>query len=133
MKVSKEKSTMSEINVTPFVDVMLVLLIIFMVTAPMMKQGLDIDLPKTKGDALERQERYTITINKGGELFLNTKEVTKEELVSKMASISKINPDVYIEADKDVPYGTAIDVMSEIKASGIEKIGIITEPKTSNE
>lgn len=111
---------------------MLVLLIIFMVTAPLMKQGLDIELPATKGKALnQEEERFTVTIKNDGSLFLNAKAVTLEELVTKLTAISKVNPDVYLEADKTVPYGRVVQIMAEIKAAGIEKLGMVTEPESS--
>ncbi|WP_444549171.1 protein TolR [Candidatus Magnetomonas plexicatena] len=131
MKVEKNRSALSEINVTPLVDVMLVLLVIFMVTAPMMKQGMDIELPKTKGSSLPNQERFTVTIKKDGVLYLNTEKMTEEALINKLKSVSTINPDVYLEADKTVPYGRVAELMAEIKAAGIEKLGLVTEPKVN--
>ncbi|MCI4624651.1 MAG: protein TolR [Candidatus Magnetoovum sp. WYHC-5] len=130
MKIQKDRAVLSEINVTPFVDVMLVLLIIFMVTAPLMKQGLDIDLPKTEGTALESdQDRFTITVKKDGSLYLNETLMSDEDLKSKLEAISKKNPEVYLEADENVPYGKVAEVMAEINSVGIIKVGMVTHPK----
>jgi biopolymer transport protein TolR len=131
MKPSRNRAVLSEINVTPFVDVMLVLLIIFMVTAPLLQQGVDVNLPKAKGKDLPPEERVSIVIKKGGAIFLNDTSLTMDELTKKLAALSKLNPNVYLKADKDVPYGLVVEVMGEIKEAGIEKLGMITEPKAS--
>jgi biopolymer transport protein TolR len=131
MKITRKRTAMSEINVTPMVDVMLVLLIIFMVTAPLMQQGLDVNLPKAKGKDLPPEERVTIVIKKGGSLFLNEQPISRTDMVSKLTAISKRNPNVFLKADKDVSYGTVIEIMGDIKETGIEKLGMVTEPKLS--
>jgi|SRR5208283_2932204 len=131
MTPSRNRSVMSEINVTPLVDVMLVLLIIFMVTAPLLQQGVDVNLPQAKGKNLPPEERLSIVIKKGGEIFLNDNHVSMAELSKKLAAISKLNPNVFLKADKDVPYGLVVEVMGEVKEAGIEKLGMITEPKIS--
>ncbi|BCB95124.1 protein TolR [Dissulfurispira thermophila] len=128
-KTSRHKAVMSEINVTPLVDVMLVLLIIFMVTAPLLQQGVDVNLPKAKGKDLPPEERVTIVIKKGGNIFMNDNPVSMNDMVKKLSAISKLNPNVFLKADKDVPYGLVVEVMGEIKEAGIEKLGMITEPK----
>lgn len=126
---TKHRTVLSEINVVPLVDVMLVLLIIFMATAPLLQQGIDVNLPKAKGKDLPTEERVTIVIKKGGMLYMNDNSVSMNEMVKKLSSISKLNPNVFLKADKDVPYGLVAEVMGEIKAAGIEKLGMITEPK----
>lgn len=131
MKIKRHRTALSEINVTPLVDVMLVLLIIFMVTAPLMQQGIDVNLPKAKGKELPLEERVTIVIKKGGSLFMNEQPASKSDMISKLTAISKRNPNVFLKADKDVPYGTVIEIMGDIKEAGIEKLGMVTEPKIS--
>jgi len=124
----KDRVVMSEINVTPLVDVMLVLLIIFMVTAPILKQGLDIDLPKTKGSELPKQDRITVIIKKDGTIYLNDHKVTIKQMKKKLEVISKRNPTLFLKADRKISYGEVVKVMAEIREAGIEKIGLVTEP-----
>lgn len=126
---------MSDINVTPFVDVMLVLLIIFMVTAPMMIQGVDVSLPEATSDPLtSEKEQLIVTIDKNNQVYLNELRVGAENLQEKLLQIFKNRADqeVYLRADKTVPYGMVVYIMSELKGAGIEKLGMITEPSEDN-
>jgi biopolymer transport protein TolR len=131
MKSNRHREVLSEINVTPFVDVMLVLLVIFMVTAPLLQQGIDVNLPKAKGRDLPSEERITLVIKKEGIIYMNDNRVSITEMRNKLEAISKLNPNVYLKADRGVPYGFVVGVIGEIKDSGIEKLGIVTEPKIS--
>ena len=128
MRVERDRGVMSEINVTPLVDVMLVLLIIFMVTAPLLQQGIDVNLPKAKGKDMPPEERISLVIKRDQGLYMNDNRVSLDELRQKLEAISKQNPDVFLKADKDVPYGFVVEVMGEIKEAGIEKLGMVTEP-----
>ena len=129
MRSGRDRGVLSEINVTPFVDVMLVLLVIFMVTAPLLQQGIDVNLPRAKGKNLPTEERITLVISKNRTIFMNETPVSLQEMRRKLDAISKLNPNVFLKADKNVPYGFVVEVMGEIKDAGIEKLGMITEPK----
>lgn len=129
MKARKARTALSDINVTPLVDVMLVLLIIFMVTAPLLKQGIDVRLPEAKGKELPAEERLNIIISKGGAIHMNNNPVSIDEMSARLKAISRLNPSVFLKADKDVPYGLVVRVMGEVKEAGIEKLGIMTEPR----
>ena len=125
------KRFMSEINVTPLVDVMLVLLIIFMVAAPMMTQGVDINLPKTTSKNIKTSdEPLMLTVNKKKEIFLESHSVALDRLELKIKKIfaNRRKKEVLLRADKDVPYGFIIDVMARVKNAGITKLGMVTEP-----
>ena len=126
--MEKQRQALSEINVTPFVDVMLVLLVIFMVTAPLLQQGLDVNLPQASGKELSPAERIIITIKKDGKIYLDKIPVSIDTLKSSLAV--KSNRDVFLKADKDVPYGLVVEVMGELREIGIERLGMVTEPKT---
>ncbi len=122
---------MSDINVTPFVDVMLVLLVIFMVTAPMMMQGVDVALPEATAKPLVAQkENLVVTIDKEQKVHINDFEVDTTFLREKLAKILENQPDreVYFKADKEVPYGKVALVMAEIKGAGVKKLGMVTVP-----
>jgi biopolymer transport protein TolR len=133
----KNDSFMSDINVTPFVDVMLVLLIIFMVTAPMMIQGVDVALPEATAEPLltEEQDQLLITIDNQSRVFINDIQVSVEELNTKLKKILSGRSDrqVYLKADKGITYGKVVRVMSEIKMSGVEKLGMVTLPVTAKD
>ena len=128
---TNQTRAMSDINVTPLVDVMLVLLIIFMVTAPMMQQGIDVDLPRTTSKPMETQEeRLVITINSRREVFINKEKVDPLLLRRRLQRMTatKLNKEVFLRADRSVPYGFVVQTMAEIKNAGIEKLGMVTEP-----
>jgi biopolymer transport protein TolR len=123
---------MSDINVTPFVDVMLVLLVIFMVTAPMMMQGVDVALPEATAKPLVAQkDNLVITIDKDQQVHINDFAVETDYLKEKLSKIleNRTDRDVYFRADKTVPYGMVAKVMAEIKAAGVEKLGMVTVPE----
>lgn len=125
------KRLVSEINVTPLVDVMLVLLIIFMITAPMMTQGVDIDLPETTTKALRQNETpIVVTIDKNQVLTLGDKEVSKKLLVQELSNLPESQKDqsIFLKADKDVAYGYVVTIMADIKSAGFNKLGMITTP-----
>jgi biopolymer transport protein TolR len=126
-----DKKLMSEINVTPLVDVMLVLLIIFMVAAPMMMQGMDVQLPRTQSKAISsREERLVVSLNKKQEIYINEYQVSRDELQEKLKILyqNKKEGEVFLRADRSLPYGFVVQIMSDIKKAGIEKLGMVTEP-----
>ena len=128
----KSGQLMSDINVTPFVDVMLVLLIIFMVTAPMMMQGMDVSLPEATAEPLESEkEHLIITLNTQNEVFINDFKVTVDGLGEKLTKIleGRAEREVFLKADKGISWGTVARVMAEIKGAGVEKLGMVTEPE----
>ncbi len=143
MQTGKEgRSVMSEINVTPFVDVMLVLLVIFMVTTPILYQGVDVNLPKTESrpmPSLDRERKVVVTLNKNGEIFIEKEQYTLDQLRIEIRKLmagkgkNLTDEDVFLRADSSVPYGTVVEVMSEIRNAGVQKIGLITEPVPSND
>jgi biopolymer transport protein TolR len=122
---------MSDINVTPFVDVMLVLLIIFMVTAPMMVQGVDVALPEVSATPMvTEKENLTVTIDREANIYINDFQVRMDFLKEKLEKIlaGKTDREVFFRADKDVSYGVVVRVMAEIKAAGVDKLGMVTDP-----
>lgn len=123
--------TLSEINVTPLVDVMLVLLIIFMVTAPMMQQGIEVDLPQAAAKALEsKEEQLILTIARNKRIYLNKQSLKFEELRHMLRALysKRSNKEIYLRADSNVAYGFVVRTMAEIKGAGIEELALITEP-----
>lgn len=129
---SNKRKTMSEINVTPLVDVMLVLLIMFMVTAPLMQQGIDVDLPKTASSGVDLNSEPTVmVIDENKKITIAKTEIQMSNLREKLKAIfqSKKNKQIYLQADRRVDYGSVAEVMAEIRAAGIYNIGLITVPK----
>jgi biopolymer transport protein TolR len=125
------RQLMSEINVTPLVDVMLVLLIIFMVAAPMMTQGVDVNLPKTEAKNIKTSdEPLILTVNSKKEIFLESHKIPLENLGVKIQKIfeNRRKKEVLLRADKDIPYGFVMNVIASVKKAGIEKLGMVTEP-----
>ncbi len=132
--LNNNKKLMSEINVTPLVDVMLVLLIIFMVTAPMMIEGVKVNLPKTTTKFIStKQEPLVVTITKEKKIFIQRYEVKLKGLADKLKNIFKNRKykQLLIRADKDVPYGFVVKVIAHIKKAGIDKVGLVTEPESA--
>jgi biopolymer transport protein TolR len=128
---SPQGGSISQINVTPLVDVMLVLLVIFMVTAPIIQQGVQVNLPQAKAGAIAgSDELLVVTIAKNGKIYLNDNEVTFADLGKKLAAIKKLQADkqVYLRADQDVRYGIVMRTIAEIKQAGIERLGMVTRP-----
>ncbi|TGU75153.1 MULTISPECIES: protein TolR [Geomonas] len=125
-----DRGTMSQINVTPLVDVMLVLLIIFMVTAPMMQQGVQVNLPKAETKSLApKEDTLVVSIEQSGKTFINSSEISpdllKEKLTTMLAGREK--REVFLKADRAVPYGDVVKVMAQIKGAGVERLGMVTE------
>lgn len=122
---------MAEINVTPLVDVVLVLLIIFMVTAPMLQMGIDVNLPQVKSKSVDvTEEKLVLTIRSNQEIVINRTRVPLPELSDKLEAIfaNRIDRDLYLRADKTVPYGFVVQVMAAVRKGGVDKLGMITEP-----
>ena len=127
---------MSDINVTPFVDVMLVLLIIFMVTAPMMMEGLSVDLPETTAAPIEtKTEPLIVSIDKDGQVFIGDFQADRAVFQQKLQKVIEARRDntVYLKADKMIPYGVVVQIMSDIRAAGVEKLGMVTLPVNEND
>ena len=123
-------SPMSDINVTPMVDVMLVLLIIFMVTAPMLTVGVNVDLPRTKASVIQgNDEPLTVSIDTEGRIFLQETELELDTLAPRLVAITRSNPDarIFVRGDKSIPYGRVMEVMGTINAAGFRKVALITE------
>ncbi|MEC7240527.1 MAG: protein TolR [Myxococcota bacterium] len=129
------RGVMGEINVTPFVDVMLVLLVIFMVTAPMMVQGQNVDLPRAEGEPLTPGENQMIlSITDDGTYFINETPIPAEELNPKLAAIAEANPnqDIFVKADGQVPYELVAKLIGAAKQAGIPRVGLVTQPDLEN-
>ncbi|HJV36926.1 protein TolR [Geomonas sp.] len=124
------RGTMSQINVTPLVDVMLVLLVIFMVTAPMMQQGVQVNLPKAESKSLApKEDTIVVSLEKSGKTFVNTSEVAVDQLKDKLNTMlaGREKREVFLKADSSVPYGEVVRVMAQIKGAGVERLGMVTE------
>lgn len=132
---SKRRGVMAEINVTPLVDVMLVLLIIFMVTAPMMQEGVSVDLPNAKGAPIEKEQKdeIMIAVSGKGDVFVNEVSVKESDLADYILSAVKDNPtrEVYLRADQTVAYGTVVRIMAALRSAKIENINFITQAEES--
>tara|TARA_B100001115_G_C15705237_1_gene342234 strand:+ start:218 stop:619 length:402 start_codon:yes stop_codon:yes gene_type:complete len=131
-KKYKTRSTISEINVTPFVDVMLVLLIIFMVTAPLLTAGIKVNLPESSSILKnEKKDPVTVSINSKGEIFIQKKKFTADGLIKKLSALKGQNKDlkIYIKGDKKLNYGKIMDLMSFINKSGFKKVALVTNLK----
>jgi len=126
---------MSEINVTPFVDVMLVLLIVFMVTAPLLTVGIPVDLPKVKASALtDQKDPLEITVKIGGEIYLGESEVDVENLIPRLNAITELNKEarIYVRGDRVVAYGRIMEIMSLVNAAGYIKVALVTQNPKDN-
>jgi biopolymer transport protein TolR len=127
---ARKHSPMHEINVTPFVDVMLVLLIIFMVTAPMLTSGVPIELPETKGQQLQtNKDPVTLSVDRSGKVFIQETEIKLDDIAPKLKAIAKNGYDeqIFIRGDKGIDYGTVMRVMGRVKAAGFTKVSLVTE------
>lgn len=122
------RQPMSEINVTPFVDVMLVLLVVFMVTAPMLTVSIPVNLPQVKGASMkETKEPLTVTINRQGEIFVQERKVDSKQLIPQLKAITQSNPNakIYVRGDRRISYGAIMQVMSQIQMAGFQKVGLV--------
>lgn len=127
---TRRRRFLAEINIIPLVDVVLVLLIIFMVTAPMLYRGMDITLPTSQSNTIKPEERLVLTIERNQKVYLDKDLLSLEQLGFKLKQAKQHNADVsiYLRADRAVPYGTVVQVMDEVKRAGIEKLGMVTDP-----
>lgn len=128
---NNNRAVMAEINVTPLVDVMLVLLVIFMVTAPMMQQGVQVNLPKADTRAMTpAEESVVVFVDKSGKVFIDKEEVPAGDLRKRLSDlfVTRAKKEVFLKADAGVPYGEVVRTMADIKGAGIERLGMVTEP-----
>ena len=130
----KKNQSINQINVTPFVDVMLVLLIVFMITAPLLTVGVSVDLPKTKAAQLNQKgDPIVVSIKKNGNLFIQERVIDTLNLLPRLKAISSGNKNlrIYVRGDKDVPYGIVLDIIAKIKSSGFKKVALVAKLKES--
>lgn len=127
---SRQRRFLAEINIIPLVDVVLVLLVIFMVTAPMLYRGMDINLPTSASNTIKPEIRAVLSIEKDQRLYLDKDQVSMVQLEQKLRVMKEEHQDVsiYLRADRDVPYGVVVQVMDGVKKAGIEKLGMVTDP-----
>lgn len=129
---SRHRRFLAEINVIPLVDVVLVLLVIFMVTAPMLYRGIDINLPTSSSNTIKPEERVVLTIERDQKVYVDKDPVAVGQVEQKLKELKHRNAEmsVYLRADRDVPYGTVVQVMDGVKRAGIEKLGMVTDSST---
>ena len=128
---NNNRAVMAEINVTPLVDVMLVLLVIFMVTAPMMQQGVQVNLPKADTKAMAPADAsVVVSVDKAGKVFIDKEEIPSGQLRTRLSAMfaTRAKKEVFLNADAAVPYGEVVRTMADIKGAGIERLGMVTEP-----
>ena len=127
---ARRRRFMAEINIVPLVDVVLVLLVIFMVTAPMLYRGMDINLPRSSSNTIKPEERVVLTVERDRRVYVDKELIPLAQLPQKMDALRRKNPDVsvFLRADQDVPYGTVVQVMDSVKKAGIVKLGMVTDP-----
>ena len=123
-----DRRLLSEINVTPMVDVMLVLLVIFMVTTPMLHRSTDVDLPQAQQSDVREEEHITLTLTKDGRLYLNAEEVPRAQLQARLQALARGERVVHFRGDRQVAYGLVMEVMDVLKAAGIQTVGMLTQP-----
>jgi biopolymer transport protein TolR len=126
---------LAEINVVPLVDVVLVLLIIFMVTAPLMLRGIDIDLPKSSVNTIKPEDRVVVTVARDRAVYLDKERIARVMLDGRLSKLARDRPEVtlYLRADRDVPYGAVVEVMDAVKRAGIDRLGMVTQPVAGSE
>jgi biopolymer transport protein TolR len=131
MQTSPRSRFLSEINVVPLVDVVLVLLIIFMVTAPLLYRGIDVNLPKSATNTIRPEERIVLSVSRQKQIFLDHEQVSRGTLEKLLADRASANPEiaVYLRADEQVPYGMIVEIMDAIKRVGIDRLGMVTTPR----
>ena len=132
---ARRRRFMAEINVIPLVDVVLVLLVIFMVTAPMLYRGMDVNLPKSASNTIKPEERVVLTVERNRRVYVDKDPVPLGLLQRRLEELHQKNPEVavFLRADQAVPYGTVVEVMDSIKRAGIEKLGMVTDPVITEE